>query len=470
MIDRRRFLSGAACLAGAAVLSPRPGLSAPADPVPTLKLRAQTAKAALMGPSQPPTDIWSYGKTSPGPLIRIPQGKPVHVRVDNALAEPTTVHWHGIRLDNAMDGVPGMTQEAIPAGGGFDYRFTPPDAGTYWYHSHERTYEQVARGLYGALIVDEALPPAVDSDRLFLADDWRLGEDGQIAGGFGNFHDMAHGGRLGNWLTVNGHTEPAFEVKPGERIRLRCISAANARIMSFAIPGAVSHVIALDGQPLAAPILLTAPLILGPANRAELIVDIPPEASGPLPIQEVSTGELIVAAVFNVSGEALRPKAAAVPVLPANPLPSADLSDPLVLPLVMEGGAMGGMGSDIEYQGKMYDLRTLVTEHGKAWALNGIAGPVMKPLARIARGRTVIVDMDNKTAWPHAMHLHGHHFRVVAKAGQAIAGEPWRDTLLMQPGERARIAFVADNPGKWLFHCHMLSHHLGGMGTWIEVA
>lgn len=469
MIDRRRFLSGAATLAGAMVLTPGIGTAAPA-PTPTATLRARVTEAPLMGPAQPKTPIWSFGQTSPGPLIRIPRGKPVHVRVENALSEPTTVHWHGVRLANAMDGVPGMTQEAIPVGGGFDYRFTAPDAGTYWYHSHERTYEQVARGLYGPLIVDEETPPDVDSDRLFLVDDWRLDDDGRIAGGFGDFHDMTHGGRLGNWLTVNGETAPAFQVRPGERIRLRCISAANARIMGFFCKGTVAHVVALDGQPLAEPVHLTEPLILGPANRADLIVDIPADAAGALPIVEISTGDQITAAILDVKGTPLRAKAADVPVLPANPLPRLDLGSPLRLPLVMEGGAMGGMMAAIEYQGQMYDLRTLVTRHGKAWALNGVAGPVAKPLARIERGRTVAVDMDNKTAWPHAMHLHGHHFRVVAKGGKEVEGEPWRDTLLMEPGERVRVAFVADNPGKWLLHCHMLSHHLGGMGTWIEVA
>lgn len=468
MISRRQFIAGTTLVAAGVALSPRLGLAADA---PTATLRARPSEAPLMGPGKPKTAVWSFGNGSPGPLIRIPQGKAVHIRVENGLSEPTSVHWHGIRLANAMDGVPGMTQDAIPAGGGFDYRFTSPDAGTYWYHSHERAYEQVARGLYGPLIVDEATPPAVDSDRLFLADDWRLGEDGQIAGGFGDLHEMAHGGRLGNWLTVNGEAAVTYPVRPGERVRLRCISAANARIMAFRFPGVVAHVIALDGQPLAAPQALTGLLVLGPANRADLIVDIPADAKGALAIEEVSTGEPIQAAAFNVSGAPLRTAAAPVPALPSNPLPKLDLKDPLVLPLVMQGGMMGQMPDQVEFKGQMYDMRTLMMSQGKAWAFNGVAGPMpMKPLARIARGRTVAVDIDNQTAWQHAMHLHGHHFQVVAKGGKAVQGEPWRDTLLMDSGEKARIAFVADNPGKWLLHCHMLSHHLGGMGTWVEIA
>jgi len=469
MIDRRLFLTGAASLAGVAALKPRLAWAA-ANP--THRLTAAPGEAALMGADGPKTAIWSFGDGSPGPLLRIPQGKPVHIRVDNALAEPTTVHWHGIRLDNAMDGVPGMTQTAIPVGGSFDYRFTAPDAGTYWYHSHERTYEQVARGLYGPLIVEEASPPKVDSDRLFLVDDWRLNDDGSIADGFGNFHDLAHGGRLGNWLTVNGQTEPTFDVRPGERIRLRCISAANARVMSYRFEGVSAHVIALDGQPLATPEPLTADLVFPPAGRADLIVDIPSDAAGVLAINEVSAGGPIKAAAFKVSGAPLRKEAEAVPVLPANPLPQADLSDSLKVPLLMQGGAMGGMrAGEIEYQGQMYDLRTLVREHGKVWAFNGVAGSMnMEALVRVPRGRTMVVDMVNETSWHHAMHLHGHHFQVLDESGKIPKDAPWRDTLLMAPSDKARIAFVADNPGKWLFHCHMLSHHLGGMGTWIEVA
>ena len=469
MIDRRLFLTGAASLAGVAALKPRLAWAA-TDP--THRLKAAPGEAALMGADGPKTAIWSFGDGSPGPLIRIPQGKPVNIRVENALAEPTTVHWHGIRLDNAMDGVPGMTQTAIPVGGSFDYTFTAPDAGTYWYHSHERTYEQVARGLYGPLIVDEASPPKVDSDRLFLVDDWRLNDDGTIAGGFGNFHDLAHGGRLGNWLTVNGQTEPISEVRPGERIRLRCISAANARVMGYRFEGVTAHVVALDGQPLAVPQPLAADLVIPPAGRADLIVDIPSDASGVLAIKEVSVGEPIKAASFKVSGAPIRNQAEAVPVLPANPLPQADLSDPMKVPLLMQGGAMGGMRvSEIKFQGQMYDLRTLVREHGKVWAFNGVAGSMnMEPLVRVPHGRTMVVDMVNETSWHHAMHLHGHHFQVLDEKGQIPKDAPWRDTLLMAPSEKATVAFVADNPGKWLFHCHMLSHHLGGMGTWIEVA
>ena len=424
-----------------------------------------------MGADKPMTNVMAYEGQVPGPILRIPQGQRTAFRLTNNLNQPTSVHWHGIRLENAMDDVPGLTQDPIQPGGNFDYSFIAPDAGTYWYHSHLKSWEQVSRGLYGPLIVEEPVPVDADSDRLFIADDWRLGDDGQIADDFGHMRDASHGGRLGNWLTVNGQTKPMMSVRPGERIRLRCISVANARIMAFSFPGLIASIVAIDGQPLASPSALTEPLLIAPAQRADLIIDIPIDAPPELVINEVSTGEPLSAAIMAVSGPPVRDKVkqAGSLILPPNPLPhSLSVSDALSVDLRMEGGAMGQL-REASYQGQMYDLRTLVLEKGKAWTFNGEAGMPLKPLFKSMLGRTVTVNMINDTRWPHAMHIHGHHFQVVERNGAKIADAPWRDTELVEPGDSTRIAFVADNPGKWLFHCHMLEHHMAGMGTWFEV-
>lgn len=424
-----------------------------------------------MGPDMPRTSVMAYDAQVPGPTLRIPQGHRTAFRFQNDLDQPTSVHWHGIRLENAMDGVPGLTQEPINPGESFDYSFIAPDAGTYWYHSHLKSWEQVARGLYGALIVEEPVPVDVDTDLLFIADDWRLGDDGQIVDDFRHMRDASHGGRLGNWLTVNGQTKPVIGVRPGERIRLRCISVANARIMAFSFPGVIASIVAIDGQPLASSSALTEPLLIAPAQRADLIIDIPIDAPAELVINEVSTGEPLVAAIMTVSGPPVRDqvKQAGSLILPPNPLPhSLSVSEALSVDLRMEGGAMGQL-REASYQGQMYDLRTLVIEKGKAWTFNGEAGRTVKPLFKSALGRTVTVNMINDTRWPHAMHIHGHHFQVIERNGIQIADAPWRDTELVDPGDSTRIAFVADNPGKWLFHCHMLEHHMAGMGTWFEV-
>lgn len=468
---RREFLGVTGAAALSPVLSPMLPRLSYADGKPHRTLRPGVGNAPLMGTDKPPTEVWSYNDMCPGPVIRIPRNQEVHVRVENALAEPTSVHWHGIRIDNAMDGVSGLTQDPINTGESFSYKFASPDAGTFWYHSHHRSWEQVGRGLYGALIVDEDEPVAVDHDLLFIADDWLLNDDGSIDGGFGDVHDASHGGRMGNWLTVNGDTKPTYRVRPGARVRLRCISAANARIMAFAFPGLNGWVAAIDGQPLATPEPLGDALVLAPAQRADLIVDIPATPGAEFEVMEVSIDPPIGAATIVVEGEPVRAQVLAEPlVLPANPINKINLNpiDSLNVDLVMEGGAMGRMRGAM-HNGRMFDMRSLVLDQGQAWAFNGVAGRTETPLAKVELGRTLTVNMVNDTRWPHAMHLHGHHFKVIERNGQTVADAPWRDTELVNVGEKVRIAFVADNPGKWLFHCHMLEHHMAGMGTWISV-
>jgi len=133
---------------------------------------------------------------------RVKQGEELRIRLVNDLAEPTVVHWHGLRLPNAMDGVPHLTQSPIAPGETFAYEFDVPDAGTYWYHPHQRSFEQVGRGLYGQLIAEERQPIEVDRDITWVLDDWRLLPDGQISDDFGNFMDSSHNGRVGNTVTV----------------------------------------------------------------------------------------------------------------------------------------------------------------------------------------------------------------------------------------------------------------------------
>ena len=162
----------------------------------------------LVPEPHPETDIWSYNDSAPGPEIRVRQGDRLRVTVENGLDEATTIHWHGIRLPNAMDGVPYITQPPIEPGGSFVYEYTLPDAGTYWYHPHQRSYEQSGRGMHGALIVEERNPVRVDRDVVWVLGDWRLNRDASIRGGFGRFMDVSHNGRVGNTVTINGR-DPA---------------------------------------------------------------------------------------------------------------------------------------------------------------------------------------------------------------------------------------------------------------------
>jgi FtsP/CotA-like multicopper oxidase with cupredoxin domain len=241
------FLAGSASIA-AGVVAPFAVRAIP-NPVKPFELTAAPGGAPIVGPSYPHTNVWCYGHHIPGPELRVRQGERLRIVVHNELPEDTTVHWHGIRLPNAMDGVPGLTQLPIKPGEQFVYEFSPPDAGTFWYHPHADSLQQLGRGLGGALIVEEPTALPVDRDILWMLTDWRLKSDAQIAPGFGNRMEAAMSGRVGNTVTMNGSITDEVKVRAGERIRLRLVNSSLARIMALRFEEHRPIVIAIDGQP-----------------------------------------------------------------------------------------------------------------------------------------------------------------------------------------------------------------------------
>jgi FtsP/CotA-like multicopper oxidase with cupredoxin domain len=471
-ISRRAFTAGlGAMLAHLPSLSPVQAQSGAPDGF--RLLRAGTGSARLRGPEQPATAVWGYDGTVPGPVLRIKRGEEVRIRLVNALPEPTTLHWHGVRLPNAMDGVPQLTQAPVAPGASFDYRFVAPDAGTFWYHPHLYASEQLERGLAGALIVDEPEPPAVDRDVVLVLDDWRLTADGSNdEASFRSFHDAAHAGRIGPHLTANGQAPFEIPVKANERVRLRLINAANARIMGVRLPGHRALVVALDGQP-AEPYVARDSLIgLGPGNRCDLLVDatLAPGSVGQILVEDDRNAVAVARLVYDAGAPARAAPQPDPPPLPANPLPQRmEFRGAHRMDIPLEGGAMSAM-----MMGMMRGGRE-VPGHGidpraRIWTMAGVAasGHHGPPLFSVKRGRTVMLAFPNRTQFPHSMHLHGHHFRLLDNLDDGW--KPfWLDTVLVLPQRTARIAFVADNPGKWMLHCHMLEHHDTGMGAWFQV-
>src|SRR5690242_15788040 len=238
------------------------------------RLTAKPTTVNLAGSGYPDTTVWAYEGIVLGPELRIRQGEPVRIVVSNKLGEDTTVHWHGIRASNAMDGVPGLTQKPIRPGESFVYEFTPLDAGTFWYHPHADTLQQLGRGLAGALIVEEPEPVAIDRDLVWFIEDWRLDDEGRIAGGFGNRMEAGMSGRLGNTVTLNGRVPDAVSVAPGERVRLRLVNAALARIVALRFEGHDPLIVADDGQPCDPHAPADGRVVLGPAMRTDLILDM----------------------------------------------------------------------------------------------------------------------------------------------------------------------------------------------------
>ena len=466
MLTRRAFLSSnAAALLAAALPMPR---SAAAAAGRTSTLRAAPGRARLVPEPHGETPVWCYNGAVPGPEIRVRQGDRVRIVAENGLEEETTVHWHGIRLPNAMDGVPHLTQPPIRPGGTFAYEFDAVDAGTFWYHPHQQSPEQVGRGLYGPFVVEEIDPIRVDRDMTWVLDDWRLNRSAAIRGDFGNAHDLSHNGRLGNTITVNGRFPDAFAVRKGERIRLRLVNAANARIFGLEFRDHEPTIIALDGQPAAPHAPDGGLVVLGPAMRADVVLDMKGEPGSRVSVIDRFYRNREYRLLDFVYGA--KPLRSETPdwtmELPANRLPEPDIGTARRTEVVFNGGMMGGAVM-AELGGSMPGgLRS-----GRFWFVNGVAAEshMAKPLLVIERGRSYVIAMTNATAWHHPIHLHGHSFRILSRNGKPAPRREWRDTALMEPRERVEIAFVADNPGDWMFHCHVLGHQASGMMASIRV-
>jgi FtsP/CotA-like multicopper oxidase with cupredoxin domain len=442
-VRRREFLS-----LGALALLPRAAAARTAS-----KLRLAAHRQALVGRGNPPTAVWAFNGSVPGPELRLRQGDRLRIEVENALAADTTVHWHGIRLPNAMDGVPGVTQKPIGEGERFVYEFELPDAGTFWYHPHLGSPEQVARGLYGALIVEEREPPAVDRDLVWVLSDWRLDRDARVVENFANPMDASHAGRIGNTVTLNGAIRESFAVRAGERIRLRLINASNARIYGLEFEGHEPWIIALDGQPTVA--RPAKRVVLGPGMRADLILDCAGKAgSAHRVIDSFYRQRAYELLKLQYAGERpLRESFPPVPALPPNPIARPNIEKAQRHRIVFGGGMMGALPSQREHRGLF-------------WTVNGKPAPEHahhEPLLNLQLKRSYVLELVNDTSWHHPIHLHGHVFRV-------LGADHWADSVLLDPDSRAEIAFVADNPGDWMLHCHVLEHQASGMMALVRVA
>ncbi len=468
-LSRRAFLQST--LAGAALT----GLPFAAQASTGHTLKAQKSVQQVLPDKYPPTDVWSYNGQIPGPVLRVKQGETFSARFENGLDVDSSIHWHGIRVPNNMDGVPFITQDPVKPNDHFDYQFVAKDAGTFWYHPHLNSAEQVDRGLSGVLIVEEADPIDVDAELIWMLDDWRLGEDGKLIEDYQNLHDKAHGGRLGNVTAVNGSYNPTFDVENGARVRLRLINSSNARLYTPIIPDQSAWVIAFDGQPITPKKLEKGMLRLGPGMRADIIVDISHGTDTPLQVlDQTYRGDPVKLAQLKVKGSG-KSRTSPPPILAPNPLSVPDLANAERKSVVYEGGAMGRLASAKLNGTTDMPLRDLAQQKGLVWATNGNAYASLMDLEKADRlfklnlGKSYIFSLTNKSAWIHPIHLHGHTYQLLSRNGKKLDTPMWQDTVLIYPNETVEVAFVADNPGDWMFHCHILDHAASGMIAAIAV-
>ncbi len=468
----RRVLLGGVCASVAAW----PAGAAPAASGATVEadgwvtLEARPGALQLAAPPQAATAVWAYDGTVPGPVLRIRKGDELKVRLVNRLPQPTTLCWHGVRGPNAMDGVAGLTQKAVQPGESFEYRFTPPDAGLFWYHPHAHplSAEQVGRGLYGPLIVEEPAPPAIDHELVAVLADWTLDSAGQLRGDFVAAETAAGAGRIGPLLTVNSSAiPPASSHRPGARLRLRLLNAATARIAIVGFEGTHPMVQAIDGQPceLFEPVRQTVPI--GPGARFDVTFDMPAEAGRTVRLVLRGDGGVPDAPllVLRTEGDAGKPRPS-IEALPHNPvLPAAiPLERAFKMNLVIDGGAKPATKLP-ETGGRS----AAPSDLSRLWTVNGVGSDGSgKPLFSVKRGMAVSLALVNKSAFAQQIHVHGHAFRLLHDLDDGW--DPyWRDAVLLAEGRTKHIAFVADNPGRWMIESLVLDRQVTGLAAWFEV-
>ena len=482
-LSRRRLLTTGLGLGATALLggctTPSPGgghtgpIMVPAAP----SLGAPAVEATLVA-GVGPVDLggitattWSYGGHLPGATLRVTAGEVISVRVDNKLPTETSVHWHGIRLHNAADGVPGLTQEPIAAGASHTYTFRPPDPGTYFFHPH--TGVQLDRGLYAPLIVaDPAEPGGYDHDWVLVLDDWTDGigrnpdeilaaykaEGGTV--GRGMNHDMSGMGGMGHsplgdlgdiaypHYLINGRVpaEPlTLAAKPKQRARIRLINAAADTTFRVALGGHVVTVTHTDGFPIRP--VETRALYLAQGERADLLVTL---GDGVFPLVAAAEGKQGQGMILVRTGTGAAPGAGVHPgELDTDPVQ-------LAAQLPTDAARLATREPD--------QVETL-TLNGQmrpyAWGLNGAVFGSGAPL-RTSAGRRLRVHMINETMMAHPMHVHGHTWSLPASGGLR------KDTVLVLPMQTITADLEADNPGRWAYHCHNIYHAEIGMMTSLD--
>jgi FtsP/CotA-like multicopper oxidase with cupredoxin domain len=457
--SRRAFLTTVAATViplPAATQTKSPSSSQPGPRV----IEARAGKIRLLREPAAQTDIWGFDGTAPGPLLRVKQGEELAVRLVNRLDRPVTMHWHGMRGDNKMEGVAPLTQAAVAPGAEFEYRRKALDAGLFCYRPSvwPNTGELIGHGLKGLLVVDEPQPLDADADLLAVLDDWRLDAQGRIDGDFHDPKEAVNLGRIGALLAVSGKAAPStHEFAPGARIRLRLANLANAQIMFLSFDEVKPFVIAVDGQPCEPfePVRRTIPV--APGARFELMFDLPQTEGSKARVflrgRDQPDRDVII---FTAKGAKASPRKP-IAGLPLNPLLPAEikLAKSKKVDLLIEAHATDAAKGAPEAM----------------WTINGRATKAYEgsPLFRVKRGTPVTLGFVNRAAVPIVMHVHGHVVRLLHDLDDGW--EPyWRNAVVVPPAKTKHVAFVADSPGKWALHDDILEHEASGLATWFEVS
>ncbi|RXJ74144.1 copper oxidase [Veronia nyctiphanis] len=456
--SRRQFIKHSAFLSAASMLPACTLIKKTDDKTSYVyDLTLEPAVAELVPGYQ--TSVLGFNGKIPAPTIYCRQGKKVTIRVTNKLDEPTTIHWHGLRIPVEMDGVPFLSQDPIMPGETFTYEFTPPDAGTFWYHPHMNSVKQLGMGLVGMFIIEEADPVTFDHDQALMLKHWHL--DAQ-----GHWKDLmiprysARMGTPGEWSTVNGVHEPTYYLLENGTVRLRLANVDNTLTYPITVENADVWVVAIDGNPIKTPYQLEQHKV-SPGMRVD-IAFIAPKAGTMVHVRQMKGRFAFPLCSFNVITSAI-PDGKSLPALPLNPVPNLNLDNAEALNFVFE---WAGAVSPADASGK--NIPTFWLTNKRAW--EGMSKDnIPAPLATLELGKTYIFYLRNLTQYHHPIHLHGHTFTVLEMNGEPLAEPFHTDTVLLGKNGYAKAAFVADNPGKWMYHCHVIEHMKTGLMGYIDV-
>lgn len=448
----------------------------------------------------------AYNGSIPGPLLVVPQHAKVNITLSNDMDIPTTLHAHGIRMNNAFDGVPGVTQKEILPGESFTYELTFPDAGMFWYHPHLREDYTQELGLYGNIMVrpaDSGVNAPVNQEWIAMIDDIDI-QNGAIAVPKERV-DHTLMGRFGNVMLVNGETGYRWEANNGDVVRLYLTNVANTRVFALQIPGARMKLVGGDSGFYEQERWIDS-VLLAPSERA--MVDVfferagtftlehrTPDKTYPLATIDVSNTPTAVsyAAAFDSLAEHKDTKtqiAALEPYMAVAPQKRLALSvamkrgGGMMGTHMMHGGqvmqddmmAMDAETEKIEWEDDMGMMNAAATQETLEWRMTDLeTGDVNDKIDwRFSRGDVIKIEIQNPTTGMHPMqhpiHLHGQRFLVVSTNGIREQNLVWKDTVLVQTGDTVELLVEMTNPGRWPLHCHIPEHMESGMMSFFTVS
>lgn len=450
--------------------------------------------------------LLGYNGSVPGPTLQVKQGSTITLRLRNETEGPTTLHTHGVRMENAFDGVPNLTQSPIDPGKTFEYKLTFPDAGAFWYHPHVRTDFSVESGLYGMFIVepsDADYWPQADHTLPIMVDDIALSDSGLVP--FDEkvaTHTLM--GRFGNVMLTNGTVMPNFSVKQGEIVRLMFTNVANTRLFNLRLPGVKFKLIGADGGKYTEETWVTE-ILLAPGERriadvlfekpgTYTLVHHPPEqqytlgsflvTANPLDAQQVNTFQTL-----RPSDKELKEKFQSLFATYGTREPDRSLRFSMKMTSAMQNGmpprmhmmsdgtlmsnddmGMGGEGDAYEWEDTMSMMNIRSTSDTLTWQIvdqstNKANMDINNWEFRVGEMVKIRIFNDPRSMHPmqHPIHFHGQRFVVLSTNGVVNAAPVWVDTALIAKGDTVDILLEMSNPGKWMAHCHILEHAESGM-------